>query len=155
MSRLNHECNLSKVVFHVRYDIKIRIQKIKTAKKRRIMTTRLKMGITVVVCFGIAGCGETDLGSRLAASKIAGNGLAAESQTVSGAAILMKPRVEDLTTESFNIRYIEIGFGTGTPASVRDLAVNQCAEFGKKAVFKAASRGIVQLNTVKAYYKCV
>lgn len=112
----------------------------------------------IVVCaafVGFVGCGGVDLGTRIAGSKIAGDGLAAEGQPISGTAILMKPRVEDLTEESFNIRYIEMGFGSGTPASVRDLAVSQCAEFGKNAVLKAETRGLVQLNTVKAYYACV
>ncbi|MCL7405738.1 hypothetical protein MWN63_07055 [Paradonghicola geojensis] len=119
------------------------------------MKATLKVMIVSAVCLGLAGCGGPDLGTRIAGSKMAGDGLSAEAQPISGAAILMKPRVEDLTENGFNIRYIEMGFGSGTPASVRDLAVKQCAEFDKEAVFKAASRGLVQLNTVKAYYQCV
>lgn len=119
------------------------------------MKMKLKVMTLSAFCIGLAGCGGPDLGTRIASSKIAGNGLAAEAQPISGATILMKPRIEDLTENGFNIRYIEMGFGSGTPASVRDLAVKQCAEFDKKAVFKAASRGLVQLNTVKAYYQCI
>ena len=119
------------------------------------MKTTLKVMTVSAVCLGLAGCAAPDLGTRIAGSKIAGDGLAAEAQPISGAAILMKPRIEDVTEKGFNIRYIEMGFGSGTPASVRDLAVKQCAEFDKEAVFKAESRGLVQLNTVKAYYQCV
>lgn len=114
-----------------------------------------KLIVVCAACVNLVGCGGADLGTRIAGSKIAGDGLTAEGQPISGAAILMKPRIEDLTEMGFNIRYIEMGFGSGTPASVRDLAVKQCAEFDKEAVFKAESRGLVQLNTVKAYYQCV
>lgn len=119
------------------------------------MTTLMKLVTTCTVCIGLSGCGGADLGTQMAGSKLAGQGTLAENQIVSGSTVLMKPRIEDLSSNSFNIRYIEIGFGTGTPKQVRDMAVQQCAEFGKKAVYKATSRGMIQLNTVKAYYECI
>jgi hypothetical protein len=49
---------------------------------------------------------------------------------------------------------MEMSFGTGTPSNVRDLAIEQCAKSDRIAIHKGNSRGLIQLNTVKAYYEC-
>ncbi|MBT5700025.1 MAG: hypothetical protein HOI67_01100 [Gammaproteobacteria bacterium] len=97
------------------------------------------------------GCSSTDVGTKLADY---GEGGLASAQVVSGKTILMSPRLEDVTPDSFNIRYVEFSFGYGTPMNVRDMAIAQCESVGKVAIYKASSRGLVQGNTVKAYYEC-
>lgn len=53
------------------------------------------------------------------------------------------------------IRYIELSFGTGTPENIRDMAIAQCESLGKIAIYKTSSRGLIQANSVKAYYECI
>lgn len=97
-------------------------------------------------------CSSTDVGTRIATL---GPGTPATEQRVAGKTILMAPNLEDVTPESFNIRYMELGFGTGTPENVRDMAIAQCESLEKIAMYKTSSRGLFQGNTVKAYYACV
>jgi len=100
----------------------------------------------------LSACSGPDVGSRVAGSV---KGTPASEQRVTGKTILMTPRLEDVTEASFNIRYMEMSFGTGTPSNVRDLAIEQCAKGDRLAIHKGNSRGLIQLNTVKAYYECV
>ena len=100
----------------------------------------------------VSACSSPDLGTKIAAT---GVGTLAQDQRVSGRTFLMEPRIEDLTSNTFNIRYIEISFGGGTPRNVRDMAIEQCSSMDKVAVYKTTSRGLVQMNTVKAYYECI
>jgi hypothetical protein len=100
-------------------------------------------------------CSGPDVGTKLASSKLVGDGTLAQEQQVEGKTILMEPRVEDLTEKSFNIRYMELSFGNGVPANIRDLAIKQCKSLGKVAVYKTSTRGLIQGYTVKAYYECI
>tara|TARA_B110000438_G_scaffold211252_1_gene203286 strand:+ start:161 stop:427 length:267 start_codon:yes stop_codon:yes gene_type:complete len=52
----------------------------------------------------------------------------------------MSPRLEDVTPDGFNIRYVEFSFGYGTPMNVRDMAIAQNESVGKVAIYKASSR---------------
>ena len=115
------------------------------------MKTFLKTAVIIFGTFFLIGCSGPDVGTKIAGMD---NGTPAEQQKISGKTMLMDPKLEDVTDNDFNIRYIEISFGTGTPLNVRDLAISQCKKVGKSAYFHGASRGIIQLNTVKAYYKC-
>ena len=99
----------------------------------------------------LAACSGPDVGTRIAGSA---QGTPATEQRVTGKTILMTPRLEDVTEASFNIRYMEMSFGTGTPSNVRDLAIEQCAKSDRITIHKGNSRGLIQLNTVKAYYEC-
>lgn len=98
------------------------------------------------------GCSSTDTGTKIAAF---GEGVLASEQRVAGKTILMEPNLEDVTPESFNVRYMELSFGTGTPENIRDMAIVQCESLGKVAIYKGSSRGLFQANTVKAYYECI
>ena len=100
----------------------------------------------------VTGCASTDVGTKIAAQ---GEGVPASEQRVSGTTILMTPTMEDVTPESFNIRYMELSFGNGTPMNIRDMAIAQCESLGKVAIYKTSSRGLIQGNTVKAYYECI
>ena len=100
----------------------------------------------------VAGCSSVDVGTKIAAM---GEGTLASEQKIAGKTILMTPKMEDITEDSFNIRYMEMSFGYGTPENIRDMAIAQCESIGKVAMYKTTSRGSVQLNTVKAYYSCV
>lgn len=104
--------------------------------------------------FLLSACDE-DVGTKISKSKLVGDGILAQEQAVQGKTIIMQPRVEDLTNDSFNIRYIELSFGNGVPENVRDLAIKQCKSMNKTAVYKSSSRGMIQFNTVKAYYECI
>ena len=115
------------------------------------MKTFLKTAAIMLSAFFLIGCSGPDVGTKIAGMA---SGTPAEQQKISGKTILMDPKLEDVTDNDFNIRYIEVSFGTGTPSNVRDLAISQCKKVGKSAYFHGASRGIIQLNTVKAYYKC-
>jgi hypothetical protein len=99
----------------------------------------------------LMGCSSTDAGTKLADY---GEGGLASAQVVSGKTSLMSPRLEDVTPDSFNIRYVEFAFGYGTPMNVNDMAIAQCESVEKVVTYKASSRGLVQGNTVKAYYQC-
>ncbi len=99
-----------------------------------------------------AACSGPDVGTRIAGKM---GGVAAADQRVSGATILMTPKLEDVNDNSFNIRYLELSFGTGTPSNVRDMAIEQCEKLDKTAIYKTTTRGLIQLNSVKAYYECV
>ena len=100
-------------------------------------------------------CSGPDVGTKLASSKLVGDGTLAQEQQVEGKTILIEPRVEDLTEKSFNIRYMELSFGNGVPANIRDLAIEQCKSLGKVAIYKTSTRGLIQGYTVKAYYECI
>lgn len=102
----------------------------------------------------LSACSGSDVGTKLTSSKIAGDGVLAKDQKAIGMAILMKPRIEDLTSNSFNIRYIEASFGYGTPKNIIDMAIEQCESMGKTAIHKGNTRGLIQGHTVKAYYEC-
>tara|TARA_B110000211_G_scaffold12227_1_gene12810 strand:+ start:366 stop:725 length:360 start_codon:yes stop_codon:yes gene_type:complete len=112
-----------------------------------------------ILCTGVlllaSACSGPDLGTKLASSKLVGDGILAQEQKVQGKTILMEPRVEDLTEKSFNIRYMELSFGNGVPANIRDLAIEQCKSLDKIAIYKTSTRGSIQFNTVKAYYECI
>jgi len=98
------------------------------------------------------GCSSVDVGTKLAAY---GVGVPASEQRVSGKTVIMTPNIEDITAESFNIRYMELSFGNGTPKNIRDMAIAQCQSLGKMAIYKTTSRGLIQGHTTKAYYKCI
>ena len=115
------------------------------------MKTFLKRAVIMSGTFFLIGCFGSDVGTKIADMA---SGTPAEQQKISGKTILMDPKLEDVTDNDFNIRYVEISFGTGTPSNVRDLAISQCKKVGKSAFYHGTSRGIIQLNTVKAYYKC-
>jgi|TARA_B110000259_G_scaffold170686_1_gene201600 hypothetical protein len=104
--------------------------------------------ITVIV----SACSGPDVSTRVTSSL--SSGVPAIEQKVQGKAIIMTPNVEDITDKSFNIRYMELSFGSGVPETIRDLAIDQCASTGKVAVFMGNTRGLVQFNTVKAHYEC-
>ena len=104
--------------------------------------------ITVIV----SACSGPDVSTRVTSSL--SSGVPAIEQNVQGKAIIMTPNVEDITDKSFNIRYMELSFGSGVPETIRDLAIDQCASTGKVAVFMGNTRGLVQFNTVKAHYEC-
>ena len=108
--------------------------------------------ISILALTAITACSTTDVGTRIASI---GEGTLASEQRVTGKTILIKPRLEDVTEDSFNVRYIEMSFGTGTPVNVRDMAIAQCESIDKVAMHKGNSRGLIQANTVKAYYECV
>ena len=99
----------------------------------------------------LTGCGGKDFGTRMSDL---GAMVPAEEQQVGNFNILIDPRLEDLTDESFNIRYIEASIGTGIPKAVVELAISTCADMGKKAFFRGTSRGMIQAYSVKAYYTC-
>ncbi len=86
---------------------------------------------------------------------LADGGVLVISQKVEGKTIIMTPWVEDLTDKSFNIRYIEMSFGSGVSQNIGDLAIYQCKIDNKVAVCKSLSKGIIQFNKVKAVYKCI
>ena len=111
--------------------------------------TRFVFALSASMALG--SCGGSDVGTKMSSLS---EGVPAEKQRVSGITMIMEPRLEDVTEDGFNIRYIEVGFGSGTPKNVRDLAISQCAKSDKKAMHKGNSRGLIQLNTVKAYYSC-
>ena len=90
-----------------------------------------------------SGCSGPDIATRLASSKLVGDGILAQEQAVQGETIIMKPKVKDLTEKSFNIRYIELSLGNGVPENVRDLAIEQCKSLGKAAAYKTSFRGSV------------
>jgi hypothetical protein len=98
------------------------------------------------------GCSSVDVGTKLAAY---GVGVPASEQRISGKTIMMTPKIEDVTPESFNIRYMELSFGNGTPKNIRDMAIAQCESLGKTAIYKTTSRGLIQGHTTKAYYECI
>jgi hypothetical protein len=104
--------------------------------------------ITVIV----SACSGPDVSTRVTSSL--SSGVPAIEQKVQGKAIIMTPNVEDITDKSFNIRYMELSFGSGVPETIRDLAIDQCESTGKVAVFMGNSRGMIQFNTVKAHYEC-
>ena len=109
----------------------------------------------LLVCV-VTACSSADVGTKIADSKwLTGSGVLAIEQKVQGKTIVMAPKVEDFTGTDFNIRYMELSFGNGVPVNIRDLAIDQCQNIGKVAVYKGSSRGMIQLNTVKAYYECV
>ena len=116
------------------------------------MKLKKQLFLLATVVAAIAGCSSTDVGTKLAAY---GEGVLASEQRVSGKTIVMTPKIEDVTPDSFNIRYIELSFGTGTPKNVRDMAIAQCESLGKVAIYKTTSRGLIQGHTVKAYYECI
>jgi hypothetical protein len=100
----------------------------------------------------LSACSGPDVSTRVTSSL--SRGVLAVEQKVQGKTIIMTPNVEDITDEGFNIRYMELSFGSGVPENIRDLAIDQCESTGKVAVFMGNSRGMVQFNTVKAHYEC-
>jgi uncharacterized protein YcsI (UPF0317 family) len=98
-----------------------------------------------------AGCSSTDVGTKLASL---GEGRPASEQVISGKTIMMTPSIEDVTPDSFNIRYIGMSFGYGTPVNIRDMAIAHCETEGKVAFYKTTTKGLIQGHTVKAYYEC-
>ena len=100
----------------------------------------------------VSACSGSDVSTRVTSSL--SRGVLAVEQKVQGKAIIMTPNIEDITDKGFNIRYMELSFGSGVPESIRDLAIDQCESTGKVAVFMGNSRGLVQFNTVKAHYEC-
>ena len=100
----------------------------------------------------MSACSGPDVSTRVTSSL--SRGVLAAEQKVQGKTIIMTPNVEDITDKGFNIRYMELSFGSGVPENIRDLAIDQCASTGKVALFMGNSRGLVQLNTVKAHYEC-
>ena len=100
----------------------------------------------------VSACSGPDVSTRVTSSL--SRGVLAAEQKVQGKTIIMTPNVEDITDKGFNIRYMELSFGSGVPENIRDLAIDQCASNGKVALFMGNSRGLVQLNTVKAHYEC-
>jgi len=109
------------------------------------------MSLPVIILFATA-CSGPDVSTRVTSSL--SRGVLAVEQKVQGKTIIMTPNVEDITDKGFNIRYMELSFGSGVPANIRDLAIDQCESTGKVAVFMGNSRGLVQFNTVKAHYEC-
>ena len=97
-------------------------------------------------------CSGPDVSTRVTSSL--SSGVLAVDQKVQGKTIIMTPSVEDVTDRDFNIRYMELSFGSGVPETIRDLAIDQCESTGKVAVFMGNSRGLIQFNTVKAHYEC-
>jgi hypothetical protein len=100
----------------------------------------------------VSACSGPDVSTRVTSSL--SRGVLAVEQKVQGKTIIMTPQVEDITAKGFNIRYMELSFGAGVPVNIRDLAIDQCESNGKVAVFMGNSRGLIQLNTVKAHYEC-
>ena len=100
----------------------------------------------------VSACSGPDVSTRVTSSL--SRGVLAVEQKVQGKAIIMTPNVEDITDKGFNIRYMELSFGSGVPENIRDLAIDQCESTGKVAVFMGNSRGLIQFNTVKAHYEC-
>ena len=100
----------------------------------------------------VSACSGPDVSTRVTSSL--SRGVLAVDQKVQGKTIIMTPSVEDVTDKGFNIRYMELSFGSGVPETIRDLAIDQCASTGKVAVFMGNTRGLVQFNTVKAHYEC-
>ena len=100
----------------------------------------------------VSACSGPDVSTRVTSSL--SRGVLAVDQKVQGKTIIMTPSVEDVTDKSFNIRYMELSFGSGVPETIRDLAIDQCESTGKVAVFMGNSRGMIQFNTVKAHYEC-
>jgi hypothetical protein len=98
------------------------------------------------------GCSSVDVGTKLAAY---GTGVPASEQRVSGKTIIMTPKIEDITVESFNLRYMELSFGNGTPQNTRDMAIAQCESLVKIAIYKTTSRGLIQGHATKADYECI
>ena len=116
-------------------------------------TMKLKNALFLLASMAaVTGCSSTDVGTKIATF---GEGVLAADQRVAGKTVLMTPSMEDVTPESFNIRYIELSFGYGTPKNIRDMAIVQCESLGKVAIYKTSSRGLIQGNTVKAYYECI
>lgn len=115
------------------------------------MKLKKNLFLLAAILVTATGCSSTDVGTKLASL---GEGGLASEQVVSGKTILMAPNLEDVTPESFNIRYIEMSFGYGTPSNVRDMAIAQCESAGKVAIYKTTTRGLIQGHTVKAYYEC-
>ena len=109
------------------------------------------MSLPGIILFA-AECAGPDVSTRVTSSL--SRGVLAVEQKVQGTTIIMTPNVEDITDKGFNIRYMELSFGSGVPANIRDLAIDQCESTGKVAVFMGNSRGLVQFNTVKAHYEC-
>ena len=109
------------------------------------------MSLPVIILF-VAACSGPDVSTRVTSSL--SRGVLAVEQKVQGKAIIMTPNVEDITDKGFNIRYMELSFGSGVPESIRDLAIDQCESTDKVAMFMGNSRGLVQFNTVKAHYEC-
>ena len=109
------------------------------------------MSLPVIILFAAA-CSGPDVSTRVTSSL--SRGVLAVEQKVQGKTIIMTPNVEDITDKGFNIRYMELSFGSGVPVNIRDLAIDQCESTGKVAVFMGNSRGLVQFNTVKAHYEC-
>jgi len=118
------------------------------------MEKKMKKSFVVLpaVMLIVSACSGPDVSTRVTSSL--SRGVLAVEQKVQGKAIIMTPNVEDITDKGFNIRYMELSFGSGVPESIRDLAIDQCESTGKVAVFMGNSRGLVQLNTVKAHYEC-
>ena len=100
----------------------------------------------------VSACSGPDVSTRVTSSL--SRGVLAVEQKVQGKTIIMTPNVEDITDKGFNIRYMELSFGSGVPENIRDLAIDQCESTGKVAVFMGNSRGMIQFNTVKAHYEC-
>jgi hypothetical protein len=100
----------------------------------------------------LSACSGPDVSTRVTSSL--SRGVLAIEQKVQGKSIIMTPNVEDITDKGFNIRYMELSFGSGVPENIRDLAIDQCESTGKVAVFMGNSRGMIQFNTVKAHYEC-
>lgn len=115
------------------------------------MNLKKQLFLLAIAAFATSGCSSVDVGTKMSAY---GEGVPASEQRVSGKTILMSPSMEDVTPESFNIRYLELSFGTGTPINIRDMAILQCESLGKVAYYKSSSRGIIQGGSVKAYYEC-
>ena len=105
-----------------------------------------------VIILLMSACSGPDVSTRVTSGL--SKGVLAVEQKVQGKTILMTPRVEDVTDKGFNIRYMELSFGSGVPENIRDLAIDQCESTGKVAVFMGSSRGLIQFNTVKAHYEC-
>ena len=100
----------------------------------------------------VSACSGPDVSTRVTSSL--SRGILAVEQKVQGKTIIMTPSVEDITDKGFNIRYMELSFGSGVPGNIRDLAIDQCESTGRVAVFMGNTRGLIQLNTVKAHYEC-
>ena len=100
----------------------------------------------------LSACSGPDVSTRVTSSL--SRGVLAVEQKVQGKTIIMTPNVEDITDKGFNIRYMELSFGSGVPENIRDLAIDQCESTGKVLVFMGNSRGMIQFNTVKAHYEC-
>ena len=118
------------------------------------MKMKMKMSFIFLpaVMLIVSACSGPDVSTRVTSSL--SRGVLAVDQKVQGKTIIMTPSVEDVTDKGFNIRYMELSFGSGVPETIRDLAIDQCASTGKVAVFMGNSRGLVQFNTVKAHYEC-